>query len=367
MTGNRRWLYVVVIALVLAGCRTDIQPPAPTVIPTITATADSSPTPTLTPTPAGSVAPTATFRPVITSTGGATTVAVVASTPTSAPTLGPFCVTAVQNDTIISLLYKGGGYSDLAAAAAAFRQLNNMAPGSNAIVAGAKYCIPRQTPTPTPSGYEQTLAIVNQLLPTTGAQVTMPYTVQKNDTISSIELKFGVTLGQLCALNPMPNGLNCAGCNLKAVGQEGCRPIVVVGQVLKVPGPTPTPTITPTLTGSETATATPAYSPPSILYPANGASVSGSVRLEWLPTRGLLQPDDVYLILMTDNDPNGPARNLQFTTQATSLLIPDSDIPTDDALHTVYWQVSVSRLAADGNAIRLSDLSDLASFTWTRH
>jgi LysM repeat protein len=303
---------------------------------------------------------------VITPTGGAATVAVVVNTPTFVPTIGPFCVTAKAGDTIYSLLNKGGGYSDVGAAAAAFRELNHMAPGSNDIVAGQQYCIPRQTPTPTQPGHELTMTIVAELLPTAGAQVTMSYTVQKNDTIQSIEYKFDTTLGVLCSLNQPPNGLNCAGCDLKAVGHEGCRPIVVVGQVLKVPGPTPTPSITPTLTGSETATATPSYSAPRILYPANGTSVSGAVRLEWLPTRGLLQADEVYLILLTESDPNGVLRNIQYTTQATSWLIPDSDVPTDDAPHTAYWQVSVARLAADGTAILLSDKSALATFTWTR-
>jgi len=367
MLGNRRLFYVLVIALLLAGCRTDIQPPAPTLIPTITVTAESSLTPTLTPSPAGSVEPTATFLPVITPTGGATTPAAVVNTPTLTPTLGPFCVMAKTGDTIVSLLNKGGGYDDLQSAEAVFRDLNHMAPGSNDIVAGQQYCIPRQTPTPTPVQWPQTLTAMAPILPTAGAQVTMPYTVQKGDTILSIELKFSTSLAVLCSLNPMPNGLNCGGCNLKAVGQEGCRPIVVVGQVLKVPGPTPTPSITPTLTGSETATATPSYSAPHILFPANGTSVSGSVRLEWLPTRGLLQSDDVYLILMTENDANGaPWRNLQYMTQATSWLIPDGDLPTDGAPHAVLWQVSVARVAANGPAIRLSDFSATASFTWTR-
>ncbi|MHB8625029.1 MAG: LysM peptidoglycan-binding domain-containing protein [Aggregatilineales bacterium] len=364
MTGIRRWPYALLIGLLLAGCRSDIQPPAPTVIPTLTATVASSLTPTPSPSPSGSIEPSATFRPVITSTSGPTTAALVINTPTNTPTLGPICITAKQGDTIGSLLSKGG-YGDFSAAAA-FRELNHMPPGSNDIVAGQQYCIPRPTPTPTPQHWEQTLAIVASLLPTAGAQTTIPYTVQKNDGVLSIELKFGITLAQLCALNPMPNGLNCGGCNLKAIGQEGCHPIVVVGQILKVPGPTPTPTITPTLTGSETATSTPSYSAPRILYPANGTNVSGAVRLEWLPTRGLLQPDDVYLILLTDTDPNGSPRNIQYTTQATSWLIPGTDIPADNVTHIVYWQVSVAHLAADGSAVLLSDKSAPASFTWTR-
>src|SRR5579863_10250980 len=104
MPGFRRWFNVLFMGLLLAGCRSDIQPPAPTVIPTITETEHASPTPTLIQSATGSIEPTATFRPVITPTSGATTVALAINTPTLVPTLGPFCVTSVQGDSLISLL-----------------------------------------------------------------------------------------------------------------------------------------------------------------------------------------------------------------------------------------------------------------------
>jgi len=194
--------------------------------------------------------------------------------------------------------------------------------------------------------------------------------VQPNDTTIQIEINTGVALSLMCRLNPLPGGLNCAGCDLSApIFQAKCRVTVVVGQHIKIPGPTPTPTITPTLTGNETATATPAYSAPRPLFPSSGASVStdsGQIRLEWLPTRGLLQSDEVYLVLLTDTDPNGSPRNFQFTTQATSLLIPVTSLPTDTGTHSVLWLVGVARLAADGSAILISDRSAPAQFNWTR-
>jgi hypothetical protein len=375
---RRKALPIVLVlgGLVIVGCQPEALPPAPTVIPTITATAPVSSTPlptsspvlSLTPVPTLPQAPSATFRPLISVTPAPTTLAMVQATSTPVPTLGPICITAKANDTVFSLLFQSG-YNDTSAAPA-FRQLNNMAPNSNIITAGEKYCVPRQTATPTPPNYEQTQTSQNAFLPTAGPQVYTEYIVQPNDTTIQIEINTGVALSLMCRLNPLPGGLNCAGCDLSApIFQAKCRVLVVVGQHIKIPGPTPTPTITPTLSGSETATATPVYSAPHPLFPGSGAAINtdgGQIRLEWLPTRGLLQPDEVYLILLTDMAADGTPRNFQFSTQATSLLIPITTLPADSGAHQVLWLVGVARLAADGSAILISDRSAPQQFTWTR-
>ena len=374
------WPLVLMLTVgLLAGCQSNV-PPVPTVIPTVTATlaasltplpsptTTGSPVPTDTPAPTVSLAPSATFRPLISVTPGPTSAVVLQPSATLIPTLGPICMTAQTNDTVFSLLFRGG-YNDTSAAPA-FRELNKMAPNSNIITAGAQYCVPRPTGTPAPANYQQTVVAQNALLPTSGPMVLIPYKVQDGDTTLLIEIKTGVALSQMCRLNPLPGGLNCAGCDLSAaIFQAKCRVTVVVGQTIMIPGPTPTPTITPTLSGSETATATPAYSAPRPLYPGSGAIVGsdgGQIRLEWLPTRGLLQPDEAYLVLLTDTAADGTPRNFQFTTQATSLLIPVTTLPAEPGAHQVLWLVTVARIAPDGSAILISDRSAPAQFTWNR-
>ncbi len=361
---NRRWLCLLLIGLGLAGCRAETLPPNPTVIPSLTSTVLPL-TLTASPTLSVSLAPSPTFRPMITATNGPTAVAVVADAPIAIPTLAPICFTAKANDTIVTLL-SAGGYADLSAAPA-FRQLNNLPPGSSTIQIGQKYCVPRPTSTPTPEGYELTQAAQRSILPTTGAMILTEYVVKEGDTPFAVELKTSVALSLICRLNPLPDGLNCAGCNLNApIYGAGCRPTLRIGQHLKLPGPTPTPTITPTLTGSETPTAIPAYSAPVILSPVSGATVSGSARLSWMPASGTLKADEVYLVLMTDATVSGSPRNIQQTMQVTSWLLPPDYGPTDANPRTIYWQVGIARIGEDGIAILISEKSPAMAFTWVK-
>ncbi len=371
MTNNYRavrcWLKrfgcLAIVLLLLSACRADTLP-NPTVIPTV---APNTAAPSLTPsaTLSVSVTPIPTFRPIITVTSGPT-IAVVANVPTRVPSATPVCLTARAGDTVVTLLNRGG-YNDLSSAPA-FRQLNNMPPGSNIIQAGQSYCIPRQTATPTPENWDATRTIVAPLLPTSGAVTLNEYTVKEGDTPLALEIKTGVALSYLCQLNPAPDGLNCAGCDLSApIYQAKCRPTLRIGQKIKYPGPTPTPSVTPTLTGSETATPLPAYNIPRILYPSNGGVVSSeSVQLSWLPGGGTLNPDEAYMVLLTDATVSGNSRNAQFLTQATSYRLTPEYGPLDGNPHTIYWQVGIARLGADGAAILISEKSQAVSFTWQR-
>ncbi len=364
MMRTQRWIYpALLICLALVGCRPDTLP-NPTVIPTVTITITATVPPTLsisnTPAP-----PSATFLPIVTATIAPTPISAVLSVPSVEPTLAALCVTAQANDTITTLLYHAG-YGDLSAAPA-FRILNKMPPNSNVIQVGQTYCIPRPTQTPTPPGGELTQTAQAPLLPTSGAATYLDYVIKAGDSAGSIEANTGVALSLICKLNPAPSGINCAGCDLNApIFQAKCRPILVVNNHLRLPGPTPTPTITPTLTGSETATPLPAYDAPIPLSPVDGQAVSGPQRLEWLPIAGILQPDQTYMVLMTDATVEGNPRNAQLTTQATSLLIPADFMPQDGAPHTIHWLVGVAQIGADGSAILISPKSAPMTFTWTK-
>lgn len=367
-------LLAAAIALILTGCGTS-DPAQPTVAPTVgtvsptairsTTTRVSTGTPP--PTLAITYAPSPTFRPMISATPAPVTAPPV-NVVAIAPTQKPNCIKAGKSDTVTSLLVRGGGYGDLSAAPA-FRELNNMGPGNNNIVEGNTYCIPVRTLTPTPPGYEKTRAASDAVLGTKGATTLLEYKITDKDTSLGLEFKFGVTLGQMCALNPPPDsGIYCpAECKLDApLGQAGCRPIVSAGRTLRLPGPSPTPTITPTLTGSETPTATPGYYPPRVVAPEAGAQVNGQIRLRWLPAGGILAANERYMLLMSEPIPGGNARNFQYFSDGTSFLVPPGDLPQEDGLHVIYWQIGVARIEPDGSAVLISERTPAVTFNWTR-
>lgn len=358
--GHRLALLPLVAALIAAGC--NIEPPGPTPIPSPSQQPTVSPSPSLTftpsptvPTPPPPLAPT--LRPMITSTALVTQAPVVEMAPAT-PTPGPICFTAQPNDTLGDLIFRAG-YADLSPLPAV-RDLNGLPPGSNYISAGTEYCIPRPTATPTPEGGEATAtARARELALPTRVFTIRQYTVRANDNITSIQLNTGATLRELCELND-PTVLNCAGCALdKAIGEQGCRPLVREGQALNVPGPAPTATITPTLTGSETPTPTPVFALPRLVSPVNNSTESGQVQLVWLPV-GILEPGQFYLVMWTDLT---TGQTWQGHTAINSYRLPAEVTPQDGQAHTINWQVGVAQEGTDGYVL-LSPMSLIYTFTW---
>jgi hypothetical protein len=346
---------LITAVLALAACQTN-NPSVPTTIPTASRAFTPSPN------PSASVAPSPTLRPLIEATAVPPTAGPVVDTPQPTATTGPFCLTAKPGDSIFTLLAKGGYNNFSPPLAQAFRELNNMPENSNNIVAGERYCVPQPTPTPTPPGYEATLAKRLTELPVqTRPVVIATYVIVKDDNIMLVQIKTGATLRELCDLNH-PDPINCGGCDIdKPIGQQGCKPILRIGDVIRIPGPTPTPTITPTLTGSETATPTPPYSGPRLVEPVNGVALAGGVMLRWLPV-GILQPDEAYLVLLSDATAQ-PSHTWEFETQATSLRLPADIQPTDGQPHTFNWQVMVARKTPDGAYIVVGRKSVIYTFT----
>lgn len=357
----------LVALIMIAGCQT--TPPVPTLAPTEqptggpTATLAPSVSPSPTASPAESPTPFSvpTLRPMVTATGLATPAPVVeVMLPTPLP--GPLCFVARPNDTLGALIFRSG-YDELTPGLLeATRALNGLPPGSNAIVAGQQYCIPRPTPTPTPPGYEATQTVVARELPdlVRGPIAIATYVIKEGENIITVQLNSGATLREICTLND-PTVINCAGCDLtKPIGQQGCRPIVVVGRSIKIPGPTPTPTITPTVSGNETATPTPAYDRPSIVSPINGAEVFGVAQLIWLPVR-VLEPDEFYMLIWSDLTRQ---QTWQHRTRASTYRLPRDLVPAAGEAHTVNWQVGVAREGPDGSYVLISPMSLIYSFTW---
>jgi hypothetical protein len=287
----------------------------------------------------------------------------IQSTIPPAPTIS--CYTAKAGDTVIGIVFQGG-YGDLNAAAAAFRQENGMR--DNNIIVGSRYCLPARTYTPTPAGFDLTRTVQARILPTSAGMTFIEHTIKTGDTTLGLELRYGVPLGVICNLNPPPAGINCTGCKLDAgIGQAGCRVLIREGQKLRLPGPPPTPTITPTISRSETPTPTPAYAPPRLVAPEVSGTVNGAIRLRWLPMGGVLKADEVYMVIMTENTSDGVPRNFQYTTTATSFLVPMDHLPNDSTPHNLYWRVGVARQTPDGALILISGLSETGFFKWSRN
>ncbi len=356
-------LAALAFSLIIAtACQPD-DLPQPTLAPTLSPS--PSLTPSATPTLAASITELPsppTLRPMIVATQPEQpTIAAQIIPPT--PTMAPPCFAARPGDTLYALLARSGLYREASPGLlAAMRELNGLPPGSNNIQAGSTYCVPLPTPTPTPLGYEATQTAVARELPDLSVRVfaEATYVVREGENITTVQLNSGATLRELCAMNP-PTVLNCTGCDLtKPIGAQGCRPIVVVGQALKIPGPTPTPTITPTRSGLETATPTPPYSAPRIVSPAHQAQVRGDVQLIWLPV-AVLQPDEVYLIVWSDMTRQ---QTWQHTTRATTFRLPRELTPPAGAAHLINWQISVARQQADESYLIVSPWSLIHSFTW---
>jgi len=353
---------LVFLLIVAAACQPDSLP-QPTVAPTLSPSPSLTPSATSTPTPLSAEPPSAPIlRPMIVATQPEQpTVAAQIVPPT--PTMAPPCLVARPGDTLYGLLARSGLYREASPALlAAIRELNGMPPNSNNIQAGSTYCIPLPTPTPTPLGYEATQTVVARELPDLSVRVfaEATYVVREGENITTVQLNSGATLRELCAMNP-PTVLNCTGCDLtKPIGAQGCRPIVVVGQSLKIPGPTPTPTITPTRSGLETATPTPPYGAPRLVSPLHQAEVRGDAQLIWLPV-AVLQPEEFYLIVWSDVTRQ---QTWQHTTRATTFRLPRDLMPPVGSAHLINWQVGVARLHSDGSYLVISPWSLIHSFTW---
>lgn len=362
-----QWLSLAMAVMLFAAACQPQENPGPTLIPTGTAspqpTITLSPTQTLVPTqPPTAEAPP--LLPIITATVAPSPLGVLGGgggivVDVPPPTPGPKCFKAQPGDTLGELAYRAG-YNDWSVLPA-IRELNGMCATCNDVQVGREYCVPRPTATPTPPGGEATAAARGTelaALPTRGYSI-VKYKIQSDDNIISIQIRTGASLADICRLND--GVINCAGCDLtKPIGEQGCRPIVVEGAEINVPGPPPTATITPTLTGLETATPTPVYAAPRVISPVNNEVKRGIVQLLWLPA-GVLQPDEFYLVVWSDQA-SGQTR--QQETKSTSYRLPETFEPPPGETHTLFWRVSVARRAEDGSYIVVSPEGLIYTFLW---
>lgn len=290
-------------------------------------------------------------------------------TPTATETLGPYEHTIQSNETLgyIVQLY---GYTDLSVGTGGIIDqvvlTNGLANADFLPGAGTVLLIPRQTATPTPQNAETAVAadatnvasVPNVVLADNASE--FDYVVQEGDTIISIASEYNLTLEIIAVLNPE---LDFFSCNFEIPsGGPGCNVPLIAGAAVKLPAPTPTPTLSPTPSGSETPTPTPTYEPPRLVFPPQGGvALPAPFSLQWVGV-GVLDANEFYLVEVTDTTANvAPFREV---TKATSLLLPESLIPSDGQTHTFNWTVRVVTPNEAGVYRTIGGTAEIRSFQW---
>ncbi|RPJ28727.1 MAG: LysM peptidoglycan-binding domain-containing protein [Chloroflexi bacterium] len=261
--------------------------------------------PTITePTVEGAATETATITPPPTETLAPTAI------PTETP-LPPFEYTVRENDTC------GGIAVAFGVSVQSIVILNNL-PTTCIISVNQVLKIPYPTPTPAPPPTD----VPNEATQTAQACEKVPYTVQENDTLSSIAANYNVPQDAI----KFYNGLST---DSVFIGQPLLVPLC---ERFATPGPTPT------------ATLPPPYQAPPLLLPADGASftlANDVVTLQW-SSIGTLRENEAYKVEVVDVTSGQAQRIVDYVTD-TKFIVPTSFRPDDNLPHVIRWWVTTAR------------------------
>ncbi len=260
-----------------------VTEPTPVPTPTMTVTVTPTPTETLTPTPI----PTATPQP-------------------------PFDYTVAAGDTCSSIALTFG------VSVQSIIILNNLPASCNNLVVGETLKIPYPTPTPPPAP----TATLEAAEATRAACDTVNYTVQENDTLSSIAANYAVPQEAIKSYNGLSTDTVFLGMSL----------VIPLCERAATPGPTPTPTIPPP------------YPAPNLLLPPDGASFSlanDTVTLQWASI-GTLRDNEAYQVTVVDVTDGEGRKIVEYVTD-TKFIVPVSFRPKDNIPHVMRWSVTTVR------------------------
>ncbi|PJF41623.1 MAG: hypothetical protein CUN54_00385 [Phototrophicales bacterium] len=280
---------------------------------------------------------------------------------TPSPTPGPYEHTLQEGQTLIAIvqLY---GYRDFTSILDEVVRLNPEIPNADSLPGpGTVILIPRQTSTPTSEAVAQSdgaSAPPTQRVAAAEGNV-LTHVVEEGQTMVDIAVIYDTPLDVLAQMNP---DIGFFGCDFDIPGGgPNCIINLQIGQEVRVPAPTPTPTLSPTPSGNETATFTPTFAAPVITSPPENAIMpAGIFNLQWVSV-GILAPDEVYLIQITDTVTGQTFRDI---TRNTSYMIPASLIPADGQSHRIEWTVAVAKPNADGVYALVSGISPAHVFEW---
>lgn len=183
---------------------------------------------------------------------------------------------------------------------------------------GQKLFIPYPTPTPAPPPTD----IPNAATQTAQACEKISYTVQANDTLSSISFNYNVPQDAI----KFYNGLST---DAVFLGQPLIIPLC---ERFATPGPTPT------------ATLPPPYQAPNLLLPADGAAftlANDVVTLQWASI-GNLRENEAYQVTIEDVT-SGQGRRITENVTDTKFIIPTTFRPNDNLAHVMRWWVTTVR------------------------
>jgi len=260
--------------------------------------------------------------------------------PTAIPTetpLPPFDYTVRAGDTC-------GGIAVAFGVSVQSLIILNSLPTTCIISEGLVLKIPYPTPTPAPPPTD----IPNEATQTADACEKIFYTVQANDTLSSIALNYNVPQDSI----KFYNGLSTDNVFL---GQ----PIIIpLCERFATPGPTPT------------ATLPPPYQAPNLLLPADGAAftlANDVVTLQWASI-GTLRDNEAYQITVEDITSGEGLRITDYVTD-TKYIVPTTFRPNDNLAHVVRWWVTTVRQngvdeQGQPNYVSAGALSEKRVFTW---
>jgi LysM repeat protein len=280
--------------------------------------------------------------PVATSTATSTITPTPTETliPTDTPTLTPeppIEYTVANGDSCISI---AGLYSS---SVAAIVNLNNLNSQCTNLQVGQKILVPRPTATPLPAA----TATLESAAATRAACQTVKYTVQTNDTLSTIATNYGVSVTAIKEWN----GLSTDTAMLDTV--------LVIPLCMRdaTPGPSPTPT-TP-----------PPYPAPNLLLPANGdmfTLTADTVTLQWASI-GALRDNERYQVVVEVLTGGAGQKLTEYVTD-TKFIVPVTFRPTNNSI-LLWWVVTVRQTGTDdqGNPIwsTAGAASDMRVFGWS--
>ena len=283
--------------------------------PTVEGTATS--TPTVTPSPTETLAPTA--------------------IPTETP-LPPFDYTVKTGDTC------GGIAVSFGVSVQSIVILNNLDSACNNISVGQALKIPYPTSTPAPPPTD----VPNQATQTAQACEKVFYTVQENDSLSSIASNYNVPQDSIKFYNGLSTDNVFIGTTL----------VIPLCERFATPGPTPT------------ATLPPPYPAPNLLLPADGAAftlANDVVTLQWASI-GTLGDNEAYQITVEDITSGEGLRITDYVTD-TKYIVPTSFRPNDNLAHALRWWVTTVRQngvdeQGQPNYASAGAISEKRVFTW---
>jgi LysM repeat protein len=284
--------------------------------------------------------PTVTPTPTMTAT----------ATLTPSPTIEPTAMPTSTPEPPIEYTVKAGDFCSSIAVAygvsiQSITNLNNLPPDCGTLYENQKLLIPRPTVTPTslPTGTLSAAEATQQ------ACSSLAYTVQENDTLSSISANYNISIESIKSYNALTSDT------------------VFVGLRLNLPLCERRPTAGPT----PTATLPPPYGPASLLLPVDGeifTDLEDVITLQWSSV-GTLRENETYAITVEDVTSGGESKIVEYTSE-TKFIVPTTLRPTDNKPHVFRWWVVAVRqtdTTDDGQPVYTvyGQISDFRVFAWS--